>query len=237
MVLFLSEIYLEFKKFNLLKGDLCMKKFNLKFKWELISILILIFLFLCCNGPKDNYTQKNGLVGRVDFTTTDNEVSKSNNLYQNIAFFGKKFQTIKSKFEAYFYPQVTVQKGIPVKWIIQMDQKDLNFCNNIIVISKYGMKQKINIGETVVEFTPTESGIIRYSCWMGMIRSSINVVDDISSVLRNTNNEKNKISENNQESNNDDSFQGGGCIMYGNQNSQQNNNNNRRGGCCGGGGL
>ena len=32
-------------------------------------------------------------------------------------------------------------------------------------------------GDNVISFTPDTSGVIAYSCWMGMIRGSITVVD------------------------------------------------------------
>jgi plastocyanin domain-containing protein len=37
-------------------------------------------------------------------------------------------------------------------------------------------------GENIIEFTPEKTGTIPYSCWMGMIGSSIEVVDDLSKV-------------------------------------------------------
>jgi len=32
-------------------------------------------------------------------------------------------------------------------------------------------------GDNIIEFTPTETGTIPYSCWMGMIKSNITIVD------------------------------------------------------------
>lgn len=76
------------------------------------------------------------------------------------------------------YEPITVQKGIPVKWTIQAEDGDINGCNNTMIIPKFNKELKLVIGDNVIEFTPTESGIIPYSCWMGMIRSQITVVDD-----------------------------------------------------------
>lgn len=76
-----------------------------------------------------------------------------------------------------YVPQVLyVQKGIPVKWIISGDQ--LTSCNNEIVVPAYQIQQKLGRGETVIEFTPQNKDI-SFSCWMGMLRGVIKVVDTI----------------------------------------------------------
>jgi sulfite exporter TauE/SafE/copper chaperone CopZ len=77
------------------------------------------------------------------------------------------------------YEPIVVQKGIPVKWVIQAENGQINGCNNSIVIPKLGLKKNLAEGDNIIEFTPEESGVIPYSCWMGMIRSKITVVDDI----------------------------------------------------------
>ncbi len=77
------------------------------------------------------------------------------------------------------YEPIAVQKGIPVRWVIQAESGDINGCNNSIIIPKLGLRKKLALGDNVIEFTPEESGTISYSCWMGMIRSRITVVDDI----------------------------------------------------------
>jgi len=72
-----------------------------------------------------------------------------------------------------------VQKGIPVKWII--DGKELNSCNNAIVARELNLEKKIKKGENIVEFTPGDKDI-NFSCWMGMIRGVIKVVDNLDTV-------------------------------------------------------
>lgn len=72
-----------------------------------------------------------------------------------------------------------VQKGMPVKWIINGEQ--LNSCNNAIVASSVGIEKKIKKGENIVEFTPGDKDI-NFSCWMGMIRGVIKVVDNLETV-------------------------------------------------------
>lgn len=78
------------------------------------------------------------------------------------------------------YPEITVKKGIPVKWNLQADAKIINGCNNKLLIPQLNIEHKLVPGDNIIEFTPTEEGTIPYSCWMGMITSRINVVSDSS---------------------------------------------------------
>jgi sulfite exporter TauE/SafE len=73
-----------------------------------------------------------------------------------------------------------LKKGVPVHWII--NGKEVLSCNGGIQVPKYNLKFKINEGEQVIEFTPTESGVVPWSCWMGMIPGTFIVVDDLNNV-------------------------------------------------------
>lgn len=95
------------------------------------------------------------------------------------AIINGNIQTVAIKIKSDSFEQIIVQKGIPVKWIINADAKDLNECNNAIVIPKFKREIELVEGENLILFTPTESGEVIYSCWMGMIKSKIIVVDDI----------------------------------------------------------
>lgn len=69
----------------------------------------------------------------------------------------------------------TLRKGVPVKWVI--DAKELNECNKAIVVPSYDLRVDFKPGTQIVEFTPTETGVIPWSCWMGMIPGTFIVVD------------------------------------------------------------
>jgi len=71
--------------------------------------------------------------------------------------------------------QFVLKKGIPVKWII--NGKEITGCNNAIVVPKLNLNFDIKKGEQTIEFTPTESAIIPWSCWMGMIKGTFIVTD------------------------------------------------------------
>ncbi|QWU13931.1 Sulfite exporter TauE/SafE [Paenibacillus sophorae] len=83
------------------------------------------------------------------------------------------------------YPQIVVQKGIPVSWNLHVDEEDLNNCNNALSLPGFKIEQKLHAGDNTIRFTPNEKGEFVYTCWMGMIKSSIIVVEDISRYDRN----------------------------------------------------
>lgn len=37
-------------------------------------------------------------------------------------------------------------------------------------------------GDNLITFTPEKSGVLPFSCWMGMIRSRISVVDSLDDI-------------------------------------------------------
>ena len=92
---------------------------------------------------------------------------------------GKQTIKIAANNRGYNPNIVYVQKGIPTEFII--DGESINFCNNKIVIPSMNIEKSLSSGENVIEFTPG-NGDISYSCWMGMIRGTIKVVDDLNSI-------------------------------------------------------
>jgi len=70
----------------------------------------------------------------------------------------------------------TLRKGVAVKWII--NGRQVTECNKRIVVPKLGLDIDVKKGEQVVQFTPTEEGVIPWSCWMGMLRGQFVVVSE-----------------------------------------------------------
>ena len=64
-----------------------------------------------------------------------------------------------------------------MEWRIHADESRINSCNNEIYIPAFDLSVPLAPGDNVIRFTPEESGVIPYTCWMGMIRSSIYVTD------------------------------------------------------------
>ena len=88
---------------------------------------------------------------------------------------GSDVQYITSTLSSGAYPDITVQSGIPVEWTIHADKGSVNGCNATMVISAYGLQVKLKEGDNLIKFTPTDTGTIRYSCWMGMVTGQIQV--------------------------------------------------------------
>jgi sulfite exporter TauE/SafE/copper chaperone CopZ len=87
-------------------------------------------------------------------------------------------QIVNSTLSGGRYPAITVQQGIPVRWTINAPAGSINGCNNRMIIREYGIEHRFTPGENLIEFTPARTGKFPYSCWMGMIRSSITVVEE-----------------------------------------------------------
>jgi len=74
------------------------------------------------------------------------------------------------------YPAITVQQGIPVRWIINAPPGSITGCNNRMIIREYGIQYTFKQGDNIIEFTPEKAGRFSYSCWMAMIKSTITVL-------------------------------------------------------------
>jgi sulfite exporter TauE/SafE/copper chaperone CopZ len=72
-----------------------------------------------------------------------------------------------------------VQKGMPLKWVI--NGEEITGCNNTIVVPGMDIQQKLQSGNNLIEFTPGSEDL-NFSCWMGMKRGVIKVVDDLEAI-------------------------------------------------------
>jgi sulfite exporter TauE/SafE/copper chaperone CopZ len=96
-------------------------------------------------------------------------------------------QEITTPLQRRGYPSVTVKTGTPVRWNLSAEKGTINGCNNAIVIREFNIEKRLQVGDNIIEFTPTKAGKYRYSCWMGMIRGTITVVDaDTTNIPRTT---------------------------------------------------
>lgn len=86
-------------------------------------------------------------------------------------------QVVTTELNGGRYEPIIVEVGKPVKWNVKASDGNLNGCNNRMIIREYGVEKSLEIGDNIIEFTPTKAGTYTYSCWMGMIRSNIYVVN------------------------------------------------------------
>ncbi|AIQ13108.1 sulfite exporter TauE/SafE family protein [Paenibacillus durus] len=90
-----------------------------------------------------------------------------------------KTQVVEARAGKDSYPQIVVQKGVPVRLNLYVDEEDLNSCNNTVSLLGFKIEQKLHAGDNTIRFTPNVKGEFVYTCGMGMIKSSIIVVEDI----------------------------------------------------------
>lgn len=107
--------------------------------------------------------------GRVDVPNTSTNTTQTTS---------GEVQEVRMTQNSYGYSpnQFVVEKGKRVKWIITSTN---NFsCASSLVMPSYGISRDLQKGENIIEFTPTKTGEISFSCSMGMYRGKFIVVDD-----------------------------------------------------------
>lgn len=164
-------------------GSLLNKKFTGKMMTVSAVLVVTLGVFMFSNGM--------GLSG-IALPSLPSVGGKAEASSTNIAKIENGVQVVTTGLSSGRYEPIIVQKGIPVKWIIQAEAGDINGCNNSIIVPKYNLQKNLEAGDNVIEFTPTESGKIPFSCWMGMIRSQITVVDDVNQIDNQTLEDSNK---------------------------------------------
>jgi uncharacterized protein len=86
-------------------------------------------------------------------------------------------QLVESTITARSYEPIKVKQGIPVRWTIKVNAEDLNGCNNAIIIPEYGIEYQLQPGDNIIEFTPGQPQEVPFTCWMGMIKSKIVIIE------------------------------------------------------------
>ncbi|MDF2804149.1 MAG: heavy metal transporter [Anaerocolumna sp.] len=142
-------------------------KINKKFTEKMLSICAILVVILGV-GMLNNGLALSG----VAMPSITNSQSTANE-----AIVSKDIQTITTPLDYGRYPALVVKNNIPVKWTITAKKGVINGCNNEIIIPEYDLVVQLKEGDNIIEFIPTKTGTFSYSCWMGMIRSSITVTD------------------------------------------------------------
>ena len=100
---------------------------------------------------------------------------------------GKQIIKMNASSTGYSPNYFKVKTGIPVRW--EITDTGTSGCTNA-VISKSLFDGQIDLTPgkvSVKEFTPTKAGKYKFSCWMGMITGTIEVVDKSGSSANTTN--------------------------------------------------
>lgn len=156
----------------------------IKYSGILVIILGLIMLnrALVLQGggyDAESIASKVGLLGAGTVQSNNagnnavkNPVTTGGNTVSN-----ENFQTVRMDVtrNGYSPNRLSIKNGVPVKWIINVQQ--LTGCNRVLLMPAYNIRVNLVQGEQTVEFTPTKTGTISWSCGMGMLRGSFTVTD------------------------------------------------------------
>ncbi|MCK9361357.1 sulfite exporter TauE/SafE family protein [Patescibacteria group bacterium] len=68
-----------------------------------------------------------------------------------------------------------IRKDVPVLWAVE--GKDVSGCASTLISPRLGISRQLSLGTTIIKFTPKQAGEVPFSCGMGMIRGSFQVVE------------------------------------------------------------
>jgi sulfite exporter TauE/SafE/plastocyanin len=90
---------------------------------------------------------------------------------------GKQIVRMDASASGYAPRKLKAKVGIPVRW--EITDKGTSGCTNAIIAKDFFDGQiSLTPGKTSVkEFTPTEIGIYKFSCWMGMVSGTFEIVE------------------------------------------------------------
>lgn len=88
---------------------------------------------------------------------------------------GEQVVDIAQSGSGYSPRNVTVKKDVPVKLLV--NATNLYVCTSTFVIPKFQVWSQLVAGINEIKFTPTEAGLIKFSCAMGMYTGVINVIN------------------------------------------------------------
>jgi plastocyanin domain-containing protein len=77
--------------------------------------------------------------------------------------------------QGYHPNSFVIKNNVPVKWNINVTE--LIPCNNEIILNAYNIDVKLKQGMNIIEFTPTKTGTIQFTCGMGMLHGSFIVTE------------------------------------------------------------
>ncbi|MDR1509625.1 MAG: sulfite exporter TauE/SafE family protein [Synergistaceae bacterium] len=161
-------------------GSLMSKRFAGRVMKAGAALVIVMGVVMFNNG-----TALSGIdpLGNLAVNSSPAQVVSSNSAVVN----SSGIQEITTPLTRRGYPALTVEVGTPVRWNLSAEKGTVNGCNNAIVIPEFKIEKRLTVGDNIIEFTPTKTGKFRYSCWMGMIRGTITVVDaDTANIPRTT---------------------------------------------------
>jgi plastocyanin domain-containing protein len=138
-------------------------------------LVIFLAMFNISNGY--NLTGGQVFTSSEQSVAANKQISDPNVKMEN----GVQVVSMKEVSSGYSPNKFTIKKGVPVRW--EIDAQAPNSCASSLVSAKLNVRKTLVAGKNVIEFTPTESGKIPFSCSMGMYTGSFNVVDETSGAV------------------------------------------------------
>ncbi|GHU82112.1 heavy metal-associated domain-containing protein [Clostridia bacterium] len=151
-----------------------------KFTKKVMAVGAVLVIFLGVTMFSYGFTLSGfSFTSKLPSTPPVVDSSNSSTKAQNpVAQIDGDIQTVTTSLSSGRYTEIYVTVGTPVKWTISASESDINGCNGAIVIPEYNIQLDLHEGENIIEFTPVKTGKFTYSCWMGMIGSYINVLNE-----------------------------------------------------------
>jgi sulfite exporter TauE/SafE/copper chaperone CopZ len=88
---------------------------------------------------------------------------------------GKQYLMMEQWAGGYNPTNMTVKRGIPVVW--QINSTNSYTCASSLVVPALGIRRSLSPGMNTIEFTAQNTGVIKFSCSMGMYTGTITVTD------------------------------------------------------------
>ena len=131
---------------------------------KVAGFLILIFAFFMLNSALALWGTKGNVltVGKK----TESEKAEVERPAENQQIV--EMSVTRSGFEP---STLRVKRGIPVKMVVK--GVALSGCTNRIILPSLNIEKSLVPGDNIINFTPTSTGTIPFSCWMGMVRGKI----------------------------------------------------------------
>jgi hypothetical protein len=77
------------------------------------------------------------------------------------------------------YPSLVAQRGVPAEFTLFAKPEALHDCNKVILFPAFDIEQELVPGDNVLSFTPTETGVFEFTCWMNHTKASVTVVESL----------------------------------------------------------
>ncbi|MCC6405049.1 MAG: sulfite exporter TauE/SafE family protein [Candidatus Yanofskybacteria bacterium] len=88
---------------------------------------------------------------------------------------GKQYVDMEQSVFGYSADRIVVKRGIPVAW--RVESTNSYTCASSLNLPAMNIAVDLQPGQNIIEFTPTKTGLMRFSCSMGMYRGIIEVVE------------------------------------------------------------